>query len=54
MDVRLHLLFGGTLHESVAGTGSVSFAAASRVPGSVVNQLADNTSSDIVRRDTPP
>ncbi len=48
MDVRLHLIFIGVLHESVAGTGSICFAAASRTPGSVVHQLAINTDRDVL------
>lgn len=40
MDVRIHLVFRNQLHESIAGTASVSLAAASRVPGSVVAALA--------------
>ncbi len=49
MDVRLHLIFIGALHESVAGTGSICFAAASRTPGSVVYELAMNTDRDVLR-----
>lgn len=36
MDLRCRLLFMNRLHESIAGTGSICLAAASRVPGSVV------------------
>ncbi|KAA9159366.1 PrpF protein [Amycolatopsis acidicola] len=36
MNLRCRLLFMNRLHESIAGTGSVCLAAASRVPGSVV------------------
>jgi len=43
MDVRIHLIFMGLLHESIAGTGSISLAAASRVAGSVVHGLSLNT-----------
>lgn len=49
MDVRLHLLFLGLLHESVAGTGSICFAAASRLPGSVVHGLATPTDPAVLR-----
>jgi len=49
MDVRLHLIFIGVLHESVAGTGSICFAAASRTPGTVVNDIARNTDRDVLR-----
>lgn len=49
MDVRLHLIFLGALHESVAGTGSVCFAAVSRTPGTIVNDLTLNTSADFLR-----
>jgi hypothetical protein len=53
MDVRLHLIFLGILHESVAGTGSVSIAAASRVPGTIVHEVADNTDSGTLRLGHP-
>jgi 2-methylaconitate cis-trans-isomerase PrpF len=36
MDLRVRLLFMNRLHEAIAGSGSISLAAASRVPGSVV------------------
>jgi hypothetical protein len=36
MGLRVRLLFMNRLHESIAGSGSISLAAASRVPGSVV------------------
>ncbi len=49
MDVRLHLIFLGALHESVAGTGSICFAAASRTPGTIVNKLAANIEDDVLR-----
>ena len=39
MDLRARLLFFGKWHESMAGTGSMCTAAASRVPGSVVNRM---------------
>ena len=38
MDIRARLVFLGKCHESMAGTGSVCTAAASRVEGSVVNK----------------
>jgi 2-methylaconitate isomerase len=38
-DLRARLLFLGKCHESMAGTGSMCTAAASRVPGSVVHQV---------------
>ncbi len=38
MDLRARLVFLGKCHESMAGTGSMCTAAASRVPGSVVHQ----------------
>jgi 2-methylaconitate cis-trans-isomerase PrpF len=40
MDLRVRLLFMNRLHESIAGTGSICLAAASRVPGSVVEAVA--------------
>ncbi len=39
MDLKVHLLFMGVMHESIAGSGSVSLAAASRTPGTVVERL---------------
>jgi 2-methylaconitate cis-trans-isomerase PrpF len=39
MDLRARLLFFGKCHESMAGTGSMCTAAASRIPGSVVNRV---------------
>lgn len=38
MDLRARVVFIGQCHESMAGTGSMCTAAASRVPGSLVNQ----------------
>ncbi|QNK65078.1 2-methylaconitate cis-trans isomerase PrpF family protein [Variovorax sp. PAMC26660] len=38
MDLRARLVFLGKCHDSMAGTGSMCTAAASRVPGSVVHQ----------------
>ena len=49
IDVRVHLIFIGRLHESIAGTGSVSLAAASRIPGSVLHGLTINPDGDILR-----
>lgn len=44
MDLRARLVFLGKCHDSMAGTGSMCTAAASRIPGSVVNQaLGDPT-----------
>ena len=39
MDLAARLLFVGKCHESMAGTGSICTAAASRVPGSVVHRV---------------
>jgi 2-methylaconitate isomerase len=39
MDLRARLLFLGKCHESMAGTGSMCTAAASRIAGSIVNQV---------------
>lgn len=36
------------LHESVAGTGSICFAAASRVKRSVVHRVAENRAGDVL------
>lgn len=41
MDLRCRLLFMNRLHESIAGTGSICLAAASRVPGSVVASVLE-------------
>ncbi len=49
MDLRLHLIFMGLLHESVAGTGSICLAAASRIPGSTVHATADRREPSILR-----
>ncbi len=49
MDIRVRLIFMNRLHESIAGTASVSLAAASRVPGSVVERLVQQNSSAILR-----
>ena len=49
MDLRLHLIFMGVLHESVAGTGSICLAAASRIPGSTVHETADSRRDSILR-----
>jgi len=38
MDLRARLVFLGKCHDSMAGTGSMCTAAASRVPGTVVNE----------------
>ncbi|MDO8769757.1 MAG: PrpF domain-containing protein [Burkholderiaceae bacterium] len=38
MDLRARLVFIGQCHESMAGTGSMCTAAASRVPGTLVNR----------------
>ncbi|WP_312871511.1 2-methylaconitate cis-trans isomerase PrpF family protein [Amycolatopsis acididurans] len=46
MDLRVRLLFLNRLHESIAGTGSIGLAAASRVPGSVVASIARNRQED--------
>lgn len=40
MDARVRLMFMNRLHESIAGAGAISVAAASRVEGSVVASVA--------------
>ena len=40
MDLRVRLVFMNRLHESIAGSGSICLAAASRIPGSVVEATA--------------
>lgn len=50
MDLRARLLFLGKWHDSMAGTGSMCLAAASRVPGSVVNRMVElHASSEVLR-----
>lgn len=49
MDLRVHLLFMGVLHESIAGTGSICLAAAARTPGSVAHALAINLHEPVLR-----
>lgn len=44
MDLRVRLLFMNRLHESIAGSGSICLAAASRIPGSVVAEVAEKRS----------
>lgn len=44
MDLRARLLFVGKCHESMAGTGSMCTAAASRIGGSIVNQVLSEES----------
>jgi 2-methylaconitate cis-trans-isomerase PrpF len=39
MDLRVRLLFMNRLHESVAGSASICLAAASQIPGSVVEAV---------------
>jgi 2-methylaconitate cis-trans-isomerase PrpF len=41
MDLRVRLIFMNRLHESIAGSGSICLAAASRVPGSIVAEIAE-------------
>jgi 2-methylaconitate cis-trans-isomerase PrpF len=42
MDLRVRLVFMNRLHESIAGSASICLAAASRIPGSVVERVADH------------
>ena len=49
MEVRIRWIFRSRLHESVAGTASVSLAAASRVPGSIVERLVQAKSQHALR-----
>uniref|UniRef100_B0T6L4 PrpF protein n=1 Tax=Caulobacter sp. (strain K31) TaxID=366602 RepID=B0T6L4_CAUSK len=46
VDLRARLIFMNRAHESMAGTASVSLAAASRVPGSVPHEVAVNRDAD--------
>lgn len=41
MDLRARLIFLGKCHDSMAGTGAMCTAAASRISGSVVNRVID-------------
>lgn len=49
IDLRARLLFMGRMHESMAGTASVSIAAASRITGSVVHRVATLHDPDLLR-----
>ena len=49
MDLRVRLMFMNRLHESIAGTGSMCLAAASRIPGSVVAGVVRDRSDDVLR-----
>ncbi|WP_281356752.1 PrpF domain-containing protein, partial [Amycolatopsis anabasis] len=42
MDLRVRLMFMNRLHESIAGTASISLAAASRTTGSVVAAVSEH------------
>ena len=53
MDLRLRLMFMNKLHESVAGTGSICLAAASRVKDSVVNKVARDHGNNQLLIGTP-
>lgn len=46
MDLRVRLIFMNRLHESIAGSGSVCLAAASRIAGSTVAAVADHRHRD--------
>lgn len=48
MDIVVRLMFMDRLHESIAGTGSICLAAASRIPGSVVHSVTRPT-KDLLR-----
>lgn len=49
MDLRVRLIFLDRLHESIAGTGSMSIAAASQIPGSVVHAHSQATHPGTLR-----
>ncbi len=49
MDLRVRLIFLDRLHESIAGTGSMSLAAASQIPGSVVHAHSQATHPGTLR-----
>ncbi|MGF7160411.1 hypothetical protein FHS85_002034 [Rhodoligotrophos appendicifer] len=46
MDFKARLIFMNRCHESMAGTGSMCIAAASRVPDSIVNQAMGNGAAE--------
>lgn len=41
MDLQARLVFMGKCHDSLAGTGAICLAAASRIPGSVVHKILE-------------
>lgn len=49
MDLRARLFFMGKCHDSMAGTGSICLAAASRIPGSLVNRVVRSSIEDRLR-----
>ncbi|MBW7970249.1 PrpF domain-containing protein [Bradyrhizobium sp. BR 10289] len=49
VDLRVRLMFMGRLHESIAGTGSMCLAAASRLDGSVVRSVVSDVSRPTLR-----
>lgn len=48
MDLRVRLMFMNRLHESIAGTASISLAAASRVKGSVVETVCEHRRANVL------
>jgi 2-methylaconitate cis-trans-isomerase PrpF len=48
MDLRVRLMFMNRLHESIAGTASISLAAASRVKGSVVQTVCEHRRENVL------
>lgn len=48
MDLRVRLIFMNRLHESIAGSGAMCLAAASRIEGSVVTGIAHNSSENML------
>jgi 2-methylaconitate cis-trans-isomerase PrpF len=46
MDLRVRLVFMNRLHESIAGSASICLAAASRIPGSVVEAVTAGRRAD--------
>jgi len=51
MDLRSRLVFFGKCHDSMAGTGSLCTAAASRIPGSVAHRVvgAERAAREVLR-----
>ena len=49
MDLRVRMIFMNHCHESMAGTGSMCIAAASRVPMSIANRFTERAAGERIR-----